>query len=122
MTTAAELGVLAHERDGRTDVDRALDVDRILALTPEQLDNLRGVMCRDCGSRDCLLEGCDKGCNRHGVHPIEFNGKTRIVCGKCVGVVNCASCDVERYYWQTTTIDGDIFCAECCHVEPTEIW
>jgi hypothetical protein len=109
--------------------DRAFDIDRIVALTPAELGNLRAPACKDCGSRDCLDPGCDRGCNRHAITLVELGDlKVRFVCDRCVEDVECAcGCGDVLPRWMMTYTDnaeggGEWFGPKCCGVAAGEGW
>ncbi len=38
-------------------------------------------------------------------------------CSKCSAIRNCASCDKQLPRYLMTSVEGERFCSECCHVK-----
>lgn len=102
--------------------DSAFDVGRIVALSDEELSNLRGPFCKDCGSRDCELPACDRCAKRHVHDVIELDGKIVILCKRCLAPAECASCRLVQPRYLMGSAEGETFCKTCYGQDPVEAW
>ena len=111
-----------HERDTRPS-----DVERIVALTDEQLANLRGYVCPECSERDC--QACCERCgDRHGDMLEVKADRFRQVCLKCQAPTDCAcGCGETKPKYLMVYTDncdggGEWFTEECSGVSALENW
>ncbi|HVJ15815.1 MAG TPA: hypothetical protein VM686_10240 [Polyangiaceae bacterium] len=111
--------------DHENDLRRA-DVSRLVALTNEQLANLRGYVCPECSDRDC--QACCERCgDRHGDMLEVKADRFRQVCLKCQAPTECASCEVSLPRYRLIKDDnyeggGELFCEKCAGRSFLETW
>lgn len=115
---------LDHQRDLRP--DSLAMVGRVLSLTDQELANLRGDWCSDCGSRECDETTCDR-CGKHGGQLVEIPNpdpckmpRVRTVCQHCSRLRECASCSTVAPRYMLVDCGEDIFCAACCRRDPID--